>query len=60
MNNQQTLDDLEAEVRRELGIKSTGPNMTTHEAGMIGRYMVKKLIERGERRETGEKEMGEE
>jgi len=51
-----SLKELEDEVKQELGIKNVGPNMTTHEAGMIGGYMVKKLIERGEMRESGEDE----
>jgi len=46
---EQTLKELEDEVRRELGIKEIGPNMTTHDAGKLGGYMVKKLIERGEK-----------
>ncbi|HAH86121.1 MAG: small, acid-soluble spore protein, alpha/beta type [Armatimonadota bacterium] len=45
---EQTLKDLEEEVRRELGIQNIGPNMTTEEAGKLGGYMVKRLIERGE------------
>jgi len=47
----EVLDQLEREVMEELGIKRIGKDMTTHEAGMIGGYMVKKLIERGEMRE---------
>lgn len=52
---EQTLKELEEEVRRELGIKMIGPQMTTEEAGKLGGYMVKKLIERGEKamREQG-------
>ncbi len=46
---EQTLKDLEDEVRRELGIQNIGPNMSTHDAGKLGGYMVKKLIERGEK-----------
>jgi hypothetical protein len=46
---EQTLKELEEEVRQELGIKNIGPNMTTEEAGKLGGYMVKRLIERGER-----------
>jgi len=42
---------LEEEVRRDLGITEVGPNMTTAEAGKIGGYMVKRLIEEGERSE---------
>ena len=51
----QTLKELEEQVRRELNITSIGPNMTTEEAGKLGGYMVKHLIERGERamREKG-------
>lgn len=45
------LKQLEEEVRNELGIKEIGPNMSTHDAGKIGGYMVKKLIERAERME---------
>lgn len=52
----QGLKELEDEVRQELGIKNVGPNMTTHEAGMIGGYMVKKMIERAEKMEKGEEE----
>ena len=44
-----TLKDLEEEVRRELHIENIGPNMTTEEAGRLGGYMVKRLIERGEK-----------
>lgn len=44
-----TLKELEEEVRRELGISQIGPQMTTEEAGRLGGYMVKKLIERGEK-----------
>lgn len=51
----ETLKALEEEVRQELGIKNVGPNMSTHEAGMIGGYMVKKLIERAEKAESEEK-----
>ena len=52
---EQTLKELEEEVRRELGIQRIGPQMTTEEAGKLGGYMVKKLIERGEQamREQG-------
>lgn len=46
----ETLQEIEDEVRRELNIKNVGPNMTAHEAGLIGGHMVKKLIERGEKR----------
>lgn len=59
MANNAMLDQLEEEVREELGIKNVGPNMTTHEAGMIGGYMVKKLIERAEGKQSGGKEMEE-
>jgi len=48
---EEELKKLEEQVRRELGIENVGPNMTAHEAGMIGGYMVKKLIERGEKGE---------
>ncbi len=44
-----TLKELEEEARRELGISQIGPQMTTEEAGRLGGYMVKKLIERGEK-----------
>ncbi len=44
-----TLKELEEEARRELGISQIGPQMTTEEAGKLGGYMVKKLIERGEK-----------
>ncbi|MDD2485780.1 MAG: small, acid-soluble spore protein, alpha/beta type [bacterium] len=44
-----TLRELEDEARKDLGITNIGPNMTTEEAGKLGGYMVKKLIERGER-----------
>ncbi|MFA7253265.1 MAG: small, acid-soluble spore protein, alpha/beta type [Patescibacteria group bacterium] len=54
MQSKEELKRLEEEVRQELGIKEVGPNMTTHEAGMIGGYMVKKLIERGEGKEGDE------
>jgi len=60
MENGDAMDRLEEEVRRELGIKNVGPNMTTHEAGMIGGYMVKKLIERAEGKEMGEEAEDEE
>ena len=46
---EQTLKELEEEVRRELGITEIGPQMTTEEAGKLGGYMVKKLIERGQK-----------
>lgn len=48
-NKEQSLKDLEEQVKKELGIKNIGPNMTTEEAGRIGGYMVKHLIERGEK-----------
>ena len=48
---EQTLKELEEEVKRELGIQNIGPNMSTHDAGRLGGYMVKKLIERGEKAE---------
>lgn len=48
---ERTLKDLEEQVKRELGIKHIGPDMTTEEAGKLGGYMVKHLIERGERLE---------
>jgi len=60
MENKEVLKKLEDEVREELGIKNVGPNMTTHEAGMIGGYMVKRLIERAEKEEMGEMEEEEE
>jgi hypothetical protein len=44
---EQTLKDLEEQVKRELNIGNIGPNMTTEEAGKLGGYMVKHLIERG-------------
>ncbi len=55
MEREQTLKELEEQVRRELGITQIGPNMTTEEAGKLGGYMVKRLTERGERamREQG-------
>lgn len=43
-----TLKELEEQVKKELGIKEIGPHMTTEEAGRLGGYMVKHLIERGE------------
>lgn len=46
---EQTLSELEEQVKRELDIKEIGPNMSTHDAGKLGGYMVKHLIERGER-----------
>lgn len=49
MEEEDMMKRLEEEVRRELGIQNIGPNMTTEEAGRLGGYMVKKLIERGER-----------
>jgi len=49
MSREDTLKDLEEEVRRDLGITNIGPSMTTEEAGKLGGFMVKKLIERGER-----------
>lgn len=48
MSREDTLKDLEEEVRRDLGITNIGPSMTTEEAGKLGGFMVKKLIERGE------------
>lgn len=42
-----SLKELEEQVKRELGITHIGPDMTTEEAGRIGGYMVKHLIERG-------------
>jgi len=57
MPNKELLDQLEKEVMKELGIENTGKNMTTHEAGMIGGYMVKKLIEKGEQSEKVNREM---
>jgi hypothetical protein len=44
-----SLKDLEDQVKKELNIKHIGPDMTTEEAGRLGGYMVKHLIERGER-----------
>ncbi|MHB0999964.1 MAG: small, acid-soluble spore protein, alpha/beta type [Armatimonadota bacterium] len=49
MQDEDMMKKLEDEVRRELGIKNIGPDMTTEEAGKLGGYMVKRLIERGER-----------
>ncbi|MDI6829658.1 MAG: small, acid-soluble spore protein, alpha/beta type [Armatimonadota bacterium] len=49
MEEEEMMKRLEEEVRRELGIQRIGPEMTTEEAGKLGGYMVKKLIERGER-----------
>ena len=46
---EQTLKQLEEQVKKELGITDIGPNMTTEEAGKLGGYMVKHLIERGEK-----------
>lgn len=46
---EKTLKELEEEVKRELNIKNIGPDMTTEEAGRLGGYMVKHLIERGEK-----------
>jgi len=48
-NREQTLKDLEEQVKKELNITNIGPNMTTEEAGRLGGYMVKHLIERGEK-----------
>ncbi len=50
---EETMKDLEEQVKRELGIEEIGPNMSTHDAGKIGGYMVKHLIERAERRGGG-------
>ena len=52
---EQTLKELEEQVKKELNITHIGPGMTTEEAGKIGGYMVKRLIERGEKamREQG-------
>jgi hypothetical protein len=44
-----TLKELEEQVKKELGIKEIGPHMTTEEAGKLGGYMVKRLIELGEK-----------
>jgi hypothetical protein len=44
-----TLKQLEEQVKQELNIKHIGPDMTTEEAGKLGGYMVKHLIERGEK-----------
>ncbi len=49
MEKEQTLKELEEQVRKELGIQNIGPQMTTEEAGKLGGYMVKRLIERGEK-----------
>jgi hypothetical protein len=46
---EQTLKELEEQVKKELNIKNIGPAMTTEEAGKLGGYMVKHLIERGEK-----------
>ncbi len=48
---EQTLKELEEQVKKELGITHIGPDMTTEEAGKLGGYMVKHLIERGEKME---------
>lgn len=48
-DREQTLKDLEEQVKKELNIKNIGPSMTTEEAGKLGGYMVKHLIERGEK-----------
>ena len=52
---EQSMKELEEQVKKELNIQEIGPNMTTEEAGKIGGYMVKHLIERGEKamREQG-------
>ena len=52
---EQTMKELEEQVKKELNIKEIGPTMTTEDAGKIGGYMVKHLIERGEKamREQG-------
>lgn len=52
---EQTMKELEEQVKKELNITEIGPSMTTEEAGKIGGYMVKHLIERGEKamREQG-------
>ena len=52
---EQTMKELEEQVKKELNIQEIGPSMTTEEAGKIGGYMVKHLIERGEKamREQG-------
>jgi len=44
-----TLKELEEQVKKELNITHIGPEMTTEEAGKLGGYMVKHLIERGEK-----------
>lgn len=49
MEKEQTLKELEEQVKQELHIKKIGPKMTTEEAGRLGGYMVKHLIERGEK-----------
>lgn len=43
----EVLQQIEDEVKEELGITNVGPDMTAHEAGMIGGHIVKKLVERG-------------
>ena len=48
-SREQTLKDLEEQVKKELNITNIGPNMTTEDAGKLGGYMVKHLIERGEK-----------
>lgn len=59
-DREEAMDRLEDEVRSELGITTVGPNMTAHDAGMIGGYMVKKLIERAEKQEMSRGGMEEE
>lgn len=50
--DEEVLDRLEQEVREEEGIQNVGPEMSTHDAGVLGGHMVRKLVEEGKKRES--------
>lgn len=47
---EKAMDTLEEKVKQELDIEEIGPNMSVREAGKLGGYMVKHLIERAEKK----------
>ena len=55
----QKLENMKYEIANEMGVDlKQGPNLTAREAGYVGGYMVKKMIEDVEQSKSNQSENG--